>query len=289
MDSYVKISVGIPFFNAEKFLFSSIQSVLNQTFKDYELILLDDGSLDNSLSIARSFKDPRIHIYTDGKNQGIGSRLNELISLAKGKYFVRMDADDMMFPDRLDIQFAFMEKNPSMDVAGGHAVIIDDFNNLIGKRIPILNSSPHSVIKHAVFIHPTVIGKTEWFVKNRYDPSLSGPEDYDLWIRTFSFSNFSIIPCPLIFYRDPKRLRLSTYINRQKQILLILGRIKNPTISKFFIFRFRLYIILKSRIFSLFYILGLDGLIIKSRNLSLNPFEKNKFAKILFEGLKIST
>ena len=87
MDANVKISIGIPIYNAERFLESAIKSVLNQSFKEFELILSDDGSTDSSLEIASSFNDSRIRILNDDQNRGIAFRLNEKIRLARGKYF----------------------------------------------------------------------------------------------------------------------------------------------------------------------------------------------------------
>ena len=92
----MKISVGIAFYNAELFLENAISSVLNQSFKDFELILMNDGSTDCSLEIAQKFTDPRIKLFSDGKNLGLAQRLNMLVELARGDYFARMDADDIM-------------------------------------------------------------------------------------------------------------------------------------------------------------------------------------------------
>ncbi|MCW1511070.1 glycosyltransferase family 2 protein, partial [Acinetobacter baumannii] len=97
------ISIGIPFYNAENFLANAIQSVINQSFKDWELILVDDGSTDKSLDIAREFekKDNRIKVISDGLNLKLPARLNQIITISKYDFIARMDADDIMHPDRL--------------------------------------------------------------------------------------------------------------------------------------------------------------------------------------------
>ena len=89
------ITIGIPFYNAEAYLADAIRSVFAQTYEDWELILIDDGSTDNSLAIARSVDDPRVRVYSDGKNKKLASRLNELTQLATYEFIARMDADDV--------------------------------------------------------------------------------------------------------------------------------------------------------------------------------------------------
>jgi len=135
MDSNIKVTIGIPFYNAEQYLRYAIQSVLNQTFHDFELILSDDGSTDSSIEIARSFDDPRIVILSDGKNRGLVYRLNEQIHFAKGMYFVRMDADDIMHFNRIAIQLDYLKSNSEVDVVGTSYYSIDTSNQIIGKTI----------------------------------------------------------------------------------------------------------------------------------------------------------
>jgi len=212
------VTIGIPIYNAECFLESSIKSVLNQTFNNFELILSDDGSTDHSLEIAKSFKDPRIIILSDGLNKGISYRLNEQISMARGKYFVRMDADDLMFPSRLEKQISFLESHPDIDVIGSQAVVIDDNNKILGIRNSVIPVTINEALQKSIFIHPTVAGKTEWFRKFGYSDELKGVEDFDLWIRSFNQSKFHILHEPLLFYRDPLKIKLNTYRFRQQQL-----------------------------------------------------------------------
>ena len=98
------VTIGIPFYNASQFLEYAIKSVINQTYTNWELILVDDGSTDDSLSIARSFNDQRIKILSDGVNKGLVSRLNEIILNSRGSYIARMDADDIMHFERIEKQ-----------------------------------------------------------------------------------------------------------------------------------------------------------------------------------------
>lgn len=211
------VTIGIPVYNAEKFLDTALKSVLSQTYTNFELIITDDGSTDNSVNCVKKFSDPRIILLSDGENHGISYRLNQQISLAKGKYFIRMDADDIMFIDRVEKQVAFLENNPDVDVTGSSAVIIDDENRIIGLR----DSSPPQTyedgLKAGAFIHPTVAGKTAWFSRFRYKEDLVGAEDFDLWLRSQNTSVFKALNEPLLFYRDPLKFKLNTYLFRLKQ------------------------------------------------------------------------
>ena len=123
------VTIGLPFYNAEKYLALAIESVLQQTYTNWELLLLDDGSTDNSLSIAQSYaqKDSRIKVISDGKNKNLATRLNELPSLAQGLYLARMDADDIMHSARIERQLSVLKAHPEIDVLGTNAYIIKRF------------------------------------------------------------------------------------------------------------------------------------------------------------------
>src|SRR5690349_10645893 len=106
------VTVGIPFFNNASSLSDALRSIFAQTFTDWELILADDGSTDESLSIARSVRDPRVMVMSDGGNRGLVFRLNQITSAARGKYIARMDADDLSHPARLQRQVSLLERDP---------------------------------------------------------------------------------------------------------------------------------------------------------------------------------
>lgn len=194
------ISVGIPFFNAEKFLSKAIESVISQSYDNWELLLLDDGSNDGSLEIAKRFEqqDNRIKVFSDGKNKGLGARLNELAALSKGEYIARMDADDIMHPKRLETQLQILKDNPNIDVLGTNAYVIDENDLVFGMRY----RENSGLIKVEHFIHPTIMAKKQWFVDNPYDEKAIRIEDAELWYRTKNKNNFMIINEPLLFYRE---------------------------------------------------------------------------------------
>jgi len=119
------VSVIIPAYNSEKYVLEAIESVLFQTYRNLEVIVVDDKSTDNTLSIISSIKDERLHLYRNECNRGIAYTTNRAVSLSRGEYIALMDDDDISMPDRLKIQVDFLEKNREIDIIGGMAEIID--------------------------------------------------------------------------------------------------------------------------------------------------------------------
>lgn len=212
------VTIGIPCYNVERFIALSIKSVLMQTYTNFELIITDDGSTDNTVDEIRNFNDSRIKLVVDGENRGISYRLNQQIDMAKGDFFIRMDGDDIMFPNRVEEQVKYLQEHTNVDVVGTGAVIIDDENTIIGLRqVEISAKNPEDTINNSVFIHPTVAGKLSFFKKHKYDEDLCGVEDKDLWCRGLQDSIFDVMPKPLLFYRDPLKFKLTTYLTRKKK------------------------------------------------------------------------
>ncbi len=277
------ITIGIPVYNGEKFIYQAVMSVLNQTYTDFELIVTDDGSSDKTLEVLGKFNDPRLRVISDGANRGIAYRLNQQIDLAKGEYFARMDADDLMFPYRLEKEVEFLENNPQVDVVGGEVAVIGDYNELLGKRIIKKGrfSSRNGIFTGTRFIHPTVMGRMAWFKKWRYSENLSGTEDLDLWIRSFKESVFDDIEEPILFYRDPYKFKLKTYLFRQKRYLQCTWNLRKnmDSISYYLICMFRAF--LSVTIATVLTIIGKDKTIISKRNCPLSTNEYNKYQEIL--------
>lgn len=208
-----KITVGIPNYNGACYIRLAIESVLSQSYTDFELIITDDGSTDDSVSIIREYENnPHVRIVISDKNHGLSYQLNEQINLARGQYFCRMDADDIMLKDRLKKQFDYLQRNPNVDLVGTAAFVIDNDNQIIGTRLFMANGEYSRQCDG--FIHPTVMGKISFFRKSPYSEMFSGVEDTELWLRSQQSSVFRIINEPLLFYRDPHELRVKTYIYR---------------------------------------------------------------------------
>lgn len=276
------VSIGLSVFNAENFVGYAIKSIINQSFTDFELIITDDGSVDRTSSIIESFVDTRIIYIKDNINRGISYRLNQQIDLARGKYFVRMDADDVMFPNRLEVQVGFLERNLHIDVVGSPAVVIDDDNGIIGVRGSGCSSfNFDKVILRGVFIHPTVTGRIEWFRRYKYVESLKGVEDLDLWIRSFNDSCFCVLENPILFYRDPLSFKTQTYCFRMRQLRVLYKVNKSKMSKKFYYFKLIPLSYFKQYIVVLLHLAKKDRWLIAKRNRAINNSELERYLKIL--------
>src|SRR3954468_5751633 len=129
-----ELSIGLPSFNAGRFFREAVQSILAQTFTDWELILIDDGSTDGSFSTLAGFNDSRIRIYSDGRHRGLAARLNQIASLARGKFIGRMDADDLSHPRRFQMQVEFLRRHDEIDGAGTTLLSFDRVYRVVGRR-----------------------------------------------------------------------------------------------------------------------------------------------------------
>ena len=218
-----KISVIMPVYNAEVYVSQAIESILNQSYKNFEFIIINDASNDKSLDIINSykFKDKRIKIITLDNNQGIAIALNNGIAIAQGEYIVRMDADDISLPYRLDKQLNFMESNRTCGVSGSWLETIDRKGNSLDVW---KGSLTHENIKsellfNSALYHPTIIFRREIFssIKQIYNPDFVPAEDYELWSRLSSITKLANIPEILIRYRvHDKNI---SYVESDKQIL----------------------------------------------------------------------
>ena len=125
------ISIILPFRNPGSYLEEAVKSVFAQTFSDWELLLMDDGSTDSSLEYLRHIRDERVRVFSDGAARGLSFRLNELIDLARGPYIARMDADDITHPDRLAVQHEYLRECDLRTVIGTGAYSIDEHSQIV--------------------------------------------------------------------------------------------------------------------------------------------------------------
>lgn len=261
------VTIGLPFYNAEKYLALAIESVLQQTYTDWELLLLDDGSTDDSLSIAQSYaqKDSRIKVISDGKNKNLATRLNELPSLAQGLYLARMDADDIMHPARIERQLAVLETHPEIDVLGTNAYIINDENAVTGTRYPL--TPKNTLTRVRGFIHPTIIAKKQWFLENPYNTKALRMEDAELWYRTHSKYHFVRLNEPLLFYREVGNNYYKKYFLAQQSKAYIFSKYPNESYWKQY-FRANF---LKGIIYRIAHIFGMEQWLVNRRNIKISP------------------
>jgi glycosyltransferase involved in cell wall biosynthesis len=262
------ISIGIPFFNAEKYLALAIQSVLYQTYTHWELFLVDDGSSDKSLITAKNYAtlDSRIKVISDGKNLGLPQRLNELSYLATGKYYARMDADDIMHPNRLEKQVYYLQEHQEIDLVGSGLISIDNNNRILGLRKGITKECYNlkDIIAGAWCAHPTIMGKTSWFKQHTYDVLLERAQDYDLWIRTIETSRFSKLPEPYLYYREASTSTIKKYIKASNHTRQIFWK-NNNILGLYNSCKMTLINYLKLLVYIFFWMMGLTNSLIKRR------------------------
>jgi len=202
----MSITIGIPFYNAELYLADAIRSIFAQTYQDWELILVDDGSTDRSLEIARSVKDRRVRVISDGQNKHLPYRLNQIAAEAKYDLIGRMDADDLISPERFEKEVLFLDNHPEIDLVTTGICSISNSKRPVGVRS---DSGDDSITGRTLVLgrhpicHAAILGRKSWFSRNRYDESLEGG-DYELWIRAFSKNDLKIhvIKEPLYYYRE---------------------------------------------------------------------------------------
>jgi glycosyltransferase involved in cell wall biosynthesis len=208
------VSIGIGFLDNVTTLHAALQSIFAQTLQDWELILADDGSRDGSLDLARAVRDPRVRVVSDGVNRGVVYRLNLITTLARAPLICRMDGDDLMHPRRLEVQLAFLEAHPEVDVVGSPVISIDEHGTIRGLRgvSPAALNDPAAALRGAPFAQPTAIGRTRWWAANPYDPRFVRAEDHELWCRTAPHTRFAVVDEPYLFYREPRRVSLRKYV-----------------------------------------------------------------------------
>lgn len=197
-----KVSIILPVFNKEKFLKKAIESILTQTFKNFEFLILDDGSTDNSLKIIKGFKDKRIKVFSNKKRQGLAKGLNFLIKQAKGEYIARMDGDDISLSDRLKEQVRFLDKYFQIALTGSWVKIIDNKGKVVGEfKHPIEYKEIRKIIlNYNPFVHPSVMFRKKIFKKlGGYDERLFYSQDYDLFLRFVA--NYSCANMPKFLLR----------------------------------------------------------------------------------------
>lgn len=179
------VTIGIPFYNAEKTLADAIRAVFAQTYPYWELILIDDGSTDRSLEIARSVKDPRVRVISDGKNLRLAARLNQIAREARYDFLARMDADDLMAPDRIEKEMCLLEERPDIDLVSTGMFAYDSHFHLYSARclnVPEITKRTVGLGRSGI-CHAAVLGRKAWFLRYPYDESFSIAQDTELWCR----------------------------------------------------------------------------------------------------------
>ena len=278
------VSVVMSVYNDEVYLSDSIDSVLNQTFPNFEFLIINDGSTDLTELIIQSYDDPRIKLINNAKNLGLTKSLNIGLGLAKGKYVARMDGDDLSYKERFQLQFNFLEKNTDIDVCG---TWFESFGIKSGVvKYPQYNNQ----IKATLFFcdcicHPSVFIRKESLDKYqiKYNEEFTFAQDYELWCRESKRLSFANIPQVLLKYRTHSKQVSTDKVSEQENFadkIYYMNFDKTGTVfSRLEKKRFSRYITRDERVNEISEFVEVIFLLQKLRNLKEKP--SNKFDDVL--------
>jgi glycosyltransferase involved in cell wall biosynthesis len=200
------VTVLMPVYNAGRYLRPAIQSILQQTFRDFELLIVNDASTDGCQDVLRSFPDNRIRVLENKNNLGLAHSLNRGLQVAAGELIARQDADDLSHPERLEAQVQVLRAHPDIALVGTQAIIIDEFGRY--KRVLLDRPHEHIAIKWDLlfdnsFVHTSVMFRKTIVRDNLggYDPSYAACEDYELWSRIAEVCHVANLSRHLVSHR----------------------------------------------------------------------------------------
>lgn len=194
----------MPVYNGMPYLKQAMESILEQTYKNFELIIVDDKSTDGSYSFLKKIRDIRVKILRNSKNLGIARSLNIAINFSRGEYIARMDADDISARNRLDVQLKFLQDNLSISICGSFAYLINEKGITIGsKKFPLKDREIKKALNfYSPIIHPTFFAKASFFKNlSGYNPDYDYAEDYELLMRASDSYKMANIPEYLLLWR----------------------------------------------------------------------------------------
>jgi glycosyltransferase involved in cell wall biosynthesis len=199
------ISIAMPVYNVQNTIVPALRSILHQTHENWECIVIDDGSTDNTREIIQSFKDSRIRIFADGFHKTLPVRLNEAILLSKGSYFARMDGDDVAYPQRLQRQLSYLERHPEVELVGAGIVVFGKDGEAFGKRQGVLSETTWRYrygLQTVPLAHPTFMGRINWFRRHPYPEWPSHFQDQQLLLAALGDGGLAVLPEILLGYRE---------------------------------------------------------------------------------------
>lgn len=192
----------MPVYNGEKYLRPAIESILGQTYTDFEFLIIDDGSTDSSRDICHGYTDARIRFEANGRNLGLIATLNRGLDLARGRYIARMDCDDISFPERLARQVDFMDRHPEIGICGTWYERCSNGETTLMRPATEDRFIRFFLIFDTVFAHNTIFLRRDFLetYRLRYDPGYKYAEDYEFWVRCSRYTRFANIPEVLLRY-----------------------------------------------------------------------------------------
>jgi glycosyltransferase involved in cell wall biosynthesis len=276
-----EITIGLTFYNNADTLRDALRSIFAQTFQNWELIIIDDHSMDGSFEIVSAVRDPRIRVYQEEKRLGFVNALNRMTELANGRYYARMDADDMMHPERLSRQLEFLKKHPDVDVVDTAMYSIEKEGKPVGIReVDFLDSRQVVLLRGNFFHHATIMGCTEWFQKNHYDPLFVRAEDCELWCRTFNTSHFARLNEPLYFVREGL-VNVRNYLDSGQTVRRIIRTYGPKLTGRYRIMQLLTESYLKGFAYQALGMLNSHDLLVNMRNRRLKRQERERAVSII--------
>ena len=220
----MQVSVIMPVLNGESSLNRALDSIFAQTFREFELCVINDGSTDATQAILEEYKskDPRLSIIRHDKNRGIPISLNEGIAAAKGDLIIRADSDDFNFPERFEKQISFLRAHPEVDVLGGAMERVTPEGKMFSiTRQPETNAEiQRKVYLRVPFFHPTVVFRKSFWARNcGYSSRWPHCEDVDLWLRGHRNAIYHNLPDILVRYQAPRILKTARQLEVFKMLL----------------------------------------------------------------------
>lgn len=214
--SVPRVSVIMPVYNGEKYLRSAVDSILRQTFRDFELMVVDDGSTDGTSGILTSIRDPRLKVLRQPSNMGVAAALNRAMFEARGEFVLRMDSDDLAVRNRLELQVRFLEAHPEVALCGGSVKRFGEVRGIV--RYPGTRAGIQAqMLFNPPFAHPAVAWRRSAFDELGlcYEDEIPTAEDYDLWVRACRVLEAANMDPVLLHYRVDHKVKLSAYVVQQ--------------------------------------------------------------------------
>ncbi|MGI9103755.1 MAG: glycosyltransferase family 2 protein [Terriglobales bacterium] len=198
------VTIGLPVFSPGPFLRGALQSIFAQTFTDWELIVVDDGSTDFSWQMVQHLSDPRVRAFRDGHHRGLAARLNQIIGLARAPFIARMDADDLCHPERIERQLAHLQAHSEIDTLSTGLAVLDRQGAVSGWRVapPDHESICRNPLRGFAMVHASMLSRADWARRHPYREGNRRCEDWELLMQAHRDSRFANLPDCLYFYRE---------------------------------------------------------------------------------------
>lgn len=220
------VSVLMPVFNGEKYIWQAIDSILQQTFNDFELVIVNDGSTDQSIKIINSYHDPRIKLYQNDRNRGLSYTRNKCLEYSKGEYIAKLDCDDIALPTRLEDQVMFLNNNKDFGLIGGWVQFIDEADNLgdVCQFEASAEKIPSIMLFHNCFAQSALMFRRNALPEEWYREPFPPAEDYDLWLRIVRKTKVSNLQKVVTYYRlhdsNVSKTKVDAMLAAEQKILL---------------------------------------------------------------------